>query len=135
MSDTVRSVASEGVTPDMVDDCKRLLAMLGVPWIQARALMPCRHCVCDMRVRPRQAPFEAEAQCAALELAGLVDGVVTDDSDALLFGYARARACVCVCARSGVSSLIAAAAAQCAERVPTLVSRQERRRAVRGERR
>ena len=35
------------------------------------------------------APQEAEAQCAWLDEQGLVDGVVTDDADALVFGAQR----------------------------------------------
>jgi 5'-3' exonuclease len=58
-----------GVTPDMVSDVMVLLECFGVPYLCA--------------------PMEAEAQCAALEAAGAVDGVVTDDSDALLFGARR----------------------------------------------
>ena len=51
---------------ELNDDLKKILRVLGVPYVNA--------------------PFEAESQCAYLELHGLVDGVVTEDSDALLFG-------------------------------------------------
>lgn len=50
----------------MLLDIKQLLALLGIPFIDA--------------------PMEAEAQCASLEEIGLVHGVVTEDSDAFVFG-------------------------------------------------
>lgn len=49
----------DGLTDEMVEEVMELLQLLGVPYM-----------VC---------PMEAEAQCAALEKLGLVDGIITDD--------------------------------------------------------
>mmetsp|Transcript_23710 Transcript_23710/g.44016 ORF Transcript_23710/g.44016 Transcript_23710/m.44016 type:complete len:334 (+) Transcript_23710:53-1054(+) len=57
---------SETVTPMMLAEVKELLEVFGLPYIEA--------------------PMEAEAQCADLELRGVVDGVITDDCDVFLFG-------------------------------------------------
>ncbi|KAL0343968.1 UNVERIFIED_CONTAM: DNA repair protein UVH3 [Sesamum angustifolium] len=50
----------------LIQHVEELLQMFGLPYIIA--------------------PMEAEAQCAFMEQSNLVDGVVTDDSDAFLFG-------------------------------------------------
>ncbi|XP_051140397.1 DNA repair protein UVH3 isoform X2 [Andrographis paniculata] len=57
---------AESVSGEMFAECQELLQMFGLPYIIA--------------------PMEAEAQCAFMEMSNLVDGVVTDDSDAFLFG-------------------------------------------------
>ncbi|KAK7395619.1 hypothetical protein VNO78_16183 [Psophocarpus tetragonolobus] len=57
---------ADSVNSELFTECQELLQMFGLPYIIA--------------------PMEAEAQCAYLELEKLVDGVVTDDSDVLLFG-------------------------------------------------
>lgn len=59
----------ESVTDEMRAEAMNLLQLFGVPYVEA--------------------PAEAEAQCAMLEKLGLVDGIVTEDSDAFVFGGKR----------------------------------------------
>ncbi|XP_041375881.1 flap endonuclease 1-like [Gigantopelta aegis] len=54
------------VTRQHNDDCKKLLGLMGIPYVEA--------------------PCEAEAQCAALAKAGKVFAAGTEDMDALTFG-------------------------------------------------
>lgn len=58
--------AFETVSDEMYAETRDLLKLFGIPYIQA--------------------PMEAEAQCAFLNLKNVVDGVITEDSDAFLFG-------------------------------------------------
>ncbi|KAI5809845.1 DNA-repair protein rad13 [Peziza echinospora] len=60
---------ADEVTHTMISECQQLLTLFGLPFITA--------------------PMEAEAQCAELVHLGLVDGIVTDDSDCFLFGGTR----------------------------------------------
>ncbi|KAI5370416.1 Putative ubiquitin interacting, XPG/Rad2 endonuclease, XPG-I domain, PIN-like domain superfamily [Septoria linicola] len=60
---------ADEVTQTMIQECQALLRLFGLPYVTA--------------------PMEAEAQCAELVKLGLVDGIVTDDSDCFLFGGTR----------------------------------------------
>ncbi|KAF2863403.1 PIN domain-like protein [Piedraia hortae CBS 480.64] len=60
---------SSAVTQTMITECQTLLSLFGLPYITA--------------------PSEAESQCSTLQSLGLVDGIITDDSDIFLFGGNR----------------------------------------------
>lgn len=54
------------ITKKQIDDCKTLLTLMGLPYVEA--------------------PEEADSQCAYLAHKGLVDAVSTEDMDILTFG-------------------------------------------------
>jgi flap endonuclease-1 len=54
------------VTKEHNDECKKLLRLMGIPYIEA--------------------PSEAEAQCAALVKSGKAFAIATEDMDGLTFG-------------------------------------------------
>ncbi|KAF8822914.1 XPG N-terminal domain-containing protein [Cardiosporidium cionae] len=54
------------ITDEMEDEVRELLQAFGIPYVNA--------------------PAEAEAQCAVMNELNLCDGVISDDSDALVFG-------------------------------------------------
>jgi 5'-3' exonuclease len=58
--------AAESISDEMYGETRDLLRLFGLPYLEA--------------------PMEAEAQCAFLNEKGLVDAILTEDSDAFLFG-------------------------------------------------
>jgi len=63
------AVGTAKITPEIIEDSKRLLEAMGIPYIQA--------------------PSEGEAQIARMVIDGIVDYAGTQDYDALLFGAKR----------------------------------------------
>lgn len=63
---TSQQGAAETVSDEMYAETRDLLKLFGIPYLEA--------------------PTEAEAQCAFLNLEHIADGVITEDSDAFLFG-------------------------------------------------
>ncbi len=57
------------ITDDIINESKKLLDFIGIPWIQA--------------------PSEGEAQASYTARAGIVDSVISQDYDCLLFGAPR----------------------------------------------
>lgn len=57
------------VTPEIVEDCKKLLGFMGLPYVQAIS--------------------EGEAQASSMSATGMVQGVISQDYDCLLFGARR----------------------------------------------
>ncbi len=57
------------ITPEIVDESKKLLDYMGIPWVQA--------------------PSEGEAQASYMSKTGVVDAVISQDYDCLLFGGKR----------------------------------------------
>jgi len=57
---------TEGIEQELIEDFQELLTIVGIPWLRAAG--------------------EAEAQCVDLQQKGLVDAIISDDSDTLVFG-------------------------------------------------
>lgn len=57
------------ITPEMINDCKRLIKAMGIPVVEA--------------------PCEAEAQCSELVKSGLAWATASEDMDSLTFGSNR----------------------------------------------
>jgi len=64
-----KAMQTSRLTEEMVDQSKRLLELLGIPWIQA--------------------PAEGEAQASAMAKSGVAHAAASQDFDSLLFGSPR----------------------------------------------
>jgi DNA excision repair protein ERCC-5 len=69
LNDSAQPASSSSPDSELFAEFRTMLTIMGIPWINA--------------------PGEAEAQCAHLQLIGHVDGVITDDNDVLLFGATK----------------------------------------------